>query len=344
MLRFDDKGIYCEQADIYIDPWKPVDKALITHAHSDHAYAGNKAYLCHKDSVALLRLRLGADINVEGIDYGQTVYINGVKISFHPAGHIIGSAQIRLEYNGEIWVVSGDYKLQHDDVSVPFESVKCHHFITESTFGLPIYKFPAPEVVHADINQWWEKNASEGKNSVIIGYALGKSQRIIQHLDENIGNIYTHGAVDNINNTLIQNGIHLKETTRVTPELSKKDFNGAIIVAPPSAVGSPWLNRFGPFSLGVCSGWMQLRGARRRRSADRGFILSDHCDWQQLNEAIKLSGAENVYVTHGYKTVFAKWLRESCGLNASEVDTLYENDEEALAEPLPAENNDENNQ
>jgi len=330
MLRFDDKGIYCEQANIYIDPWQPVEKALITHAHSDHARPGSKAYLCHNDSLALLRLRLGMDINVEGIEYGASIYINGVKISFHPAGHIIGSAQIRLEYKGEIWVVSGDYKLQHDNVSVPFESVKCHHFITESTFGLPVYNFPEPASVHSDINQWWEKNAAEGKNTVIIGYALGKSQRIIQHLDENIGMIYTHGAVDNINNTLIRNGLSLKETTRVTPEMNKKDFDGAMIVAPPSAIGTPWLNRFGPFSLGICSGWMQLRGTRRRRSADRGFVLSDHCDWQQLNEAVKLSGAENVYVTHGYKTVFAKWLRESCGLNAYEVDTLYENEEEAL--------------
>ena len=337
MLRFDDKGIYCEQADVYIDPWKPVGKALITHAHSDHAYPGNKAYLCHKDSVALLRLRLGTDINVEGVDYGQLIHINGVKISFHPAGHIIGSAQIRLEYKGEIWVVSGDYKLQQDGVSVPFESVRCHHFITESTFGLPVYKFPSPDIVHEDINQWWKKNASEEKNSIIIGYALGKSQRIIQHLDESIGNIYTHGAVDNINNTLKQNGISLKDTIRVTPELNKRDFNGDIIVAPPSAIGSPWLNRFAPFSLGVCSGWMQLRGPRRRRSADRGFVLSDHCDWQQLNEAIKLSGAENIYVTHGYKTVFAKWLRESCGLQAFEVDTLYENDEEVITDPLPVE-------
>lgn len=336
MLRFDDKGIYCEQAGIYIDPWKPVDKALITHAHSDHARAGNKAYLCHHDSVAILRLRLGADINVEGIGYGEPVYINGVTISFHPAGHIIGSAQIRLEYRGEIWVVSGDYKLQHDGVSVPYEPLRCHHFITESTFGLPVYKFPSPETVHADINQWWEKNAAEGKNSVIIGYALGKAQRIIHHLDENIGRIYTHGAVDNINRTLMENGISLKETIRVTPDLTKKDFKGDIIVAPPSAVGSPWLNRFAPFSLGVCSGWMQLRGARRRRSADRGFILSDHCDWAQLNEAVKLSGATHVYVTHGYKTSYAKWLREAYGLQAAEVDTLYENDEEALPEPLPA--------
>jgi putative mRNA 3-end processing factor len=331
LLRFDSKGIYCPQADVYIDPWQPVNKALITHAHSDHAKVGSAAYLCHRDSVALLQLRLGQDISVQGIEYNTPVVMNGVTISFHPAGHIIGSAQIRLEYKGEIWVVSGDYKLQQDGVSVPFEPVRCHHFVTESTFGLPVYKFPSAETVHADINQWWEKNAADDTNSVIIGYALGKAQRILQHLDENLGNIYTHGAVDNINQTLQQNGIRLKDTIRVTADMQKKDFKGAIILAPPSAIGSPWLNRFAPFSLGVCSGWMQLRGARRRRSADRGFILSDHGDWAQLNEAVQLSGAENVYVTHGYKAVFAKWLRESCGLQAFEVDTFYEN-EDALPE------------
>jgi putative mRNA 3-end processing factor len=327
MLKFDSKGIYCEQAGIYIDPWLPVDKALITHAHSDHARPGSKSYLCHHDSVALLKLRLGADINVSGVAYHESFYMNGVTISFHPAGHIIGSAQIRLEYKGEVWVVSGDYKLQQDGVSTAFEPVPCHHFITESTFGLPVYKFPSPKIVHDDINSWWQKNAEQDINSVIIGYALGKAQRIIHHLDDDIGPIYTHGAVDNINRTLIESGMKLRDSTRVTPDMAKKDIKSAIIVAPTSAIGTPWMNRFAPYSLGICSGWMQLRGARRRRSADRGFILSDHCDWQQLNDAIKATGAENVYVTHGYKSVFAKWLREECGLNAYEVDTLYEAEE-----------------
>lgn len=327
MLKFDSKGIYCEQAGIYIDPWLPVDKALITHAHSDHARPGSKSYICHHDSVALLKLRLGADINVSGVAYYESFYVNGVTISFHPAGHIIGSAQIRLEYKGEVWVVSGDYKLQQDYVSTAFEPVPCHHFITESTFGLPVYKFPSPHIVHDDINSWWQKNAEQDINSVIIGYALGKAQRIMHHLDDDIGPIYTHGAVDNINRTLIQSGMKLRSSTRVTPDMSKKDIKSAIIVAPPSAIGTPWMNRFAPYSLGICSGWMQLRGARRRRSADRGFILSDHCDWQQLNDAIKATGAENVYVTHGYKSAFAKWLREECGLNAYEVDTLYEAEE-----------------
>lgn len=328
MLKFDTKGIYCPQADVYIDPWLPVNKALITHAHSDHARPGSKAYLCHHDTVALLRLRLGEDILVEGIAYNTPVAINGVKISFHPAGHIIGSAQIRLEYKGEIWVVSGDYKLQHDGISVPFEPVRCHHFITESTFGLPVYQFPEPVQVYTDINSWWQQNAALDINSVIIGYALGKAQRIIHYLDPGIGGIYVHGAVDNINKTLEGHGLQLKPSLRILPDMQRKDIKGAVIVAPPSAIGTSWMNRFAPFSLGICSGWMQLRGTRRRRSADRGFILSDHCDWQQLNTAVKETGAEKIYVTHGYKSAFSRWLTEECGVQAYEVDTLYESDEQ----------------
>lgn len=312
------------QAGIYIDPWQPVDKAVITHAHSDHARPGSHAYLCHHDTVPLLRLRLGADIQVEGLAYHEPLLINGVRISLHPAGHITGSAQVRLEYKGEVWVVSGDYKLQDDGVSVPFEPVPCHHFITESTFGLPVYKFPDPASVHADINSWWSVNAASQVNSVIIGYALGKAQRIIRHLDPDIGAVWVHGAVDNVNQVLEANGLLLPSSERVLAITAKKDIRGAMIVAPPSAIGSSWMNRFAPYSLGVCSGWMQLRGARRRRSADRGFILSDHCDWQQLNEAVKATGAEKVYVTHGYKAVFARWLQQECGLQAYEVDTLYE--------------------
>ena len=327
MLKFDTKGIYCPQADVYIDPWQPVNKALITHAHSDHARVGSNSYLCHLDSVPLLQLRLGADIRVQGLAYKEKITINGVEISFHPAGHIIGSAQVRLAYKGEIWVVSGDYKLQHDGISVPFEPVNCHHFITESTFGLPVYHFPPPEQVHADINNWWQQNAEQGVNSVIIGYALGKAQRIIHHLDKNIGNIFVHGAVDNVNKILQAHGLFSGNPVRIMPEMNKKDINGAMIVAPPSAIGTSWMNRFQPYSLGICSGWMQLRGARRRRSADRGFILSDHCDWEQLNTAVAATGAEHVYVTHGYQAVFSRWLREEKGLQAYEVETAYETEE-----------------
>ncbi len=340
MLKFDSNGIFCEQAGVYIDPWKPVEKALITHGHSDHARFGSKYYLCHHLSVPILRLRLGNEINVQGINYNEPIHLNGVKISFHPAGHIIGSAQIRLEYKGEVWVVSGDYKLSDDGMSTPFEPVSCNHFITESTFGLPVYNFPEPKLVHDDINNWWRSNRNQGKNSIIIGYALGKAQRIIHHLDKNIGDVFLHGAVSNVNDALSSDR-PLFPFTRQVFGLNKKDIQGAIIVAPPGALGSPWLNRFEPYSLGICSGWMALRGARRRRNADRGFVLSDHCDWNELNTAVQATGAKNVYVTHGYKTVYAKWLREKYKLNASEVETLYEG--ENIEENKPEEQEQDKN-
>ncbi len=323
LLSFDDKGIFCKQAGAYIDPWKPVEKALITHAHSDHARWGMGSYLAVNDAIPVLRFRLGQDIIVQGVKYGEEITMNGVKISFHPAGHIWGSAQIRLEYQGEIWVVSGDYKLQDDHISTPFELIKCHHFITESTFGLPVYNFPSVEEVHNDINDWWRQNAAEGKNSVILAYALGKAQRVINKLDETIGGIYTHGAVDNITKLYEQNVGTLPKNSRIDANINIKDIKGAMIVAPPSAAGTPWIRKLQPYSLGICSGWMQLRGARRRKGADRGFIMSDHCDWDQLNTAVRGTGAENVYVTHGYKSIYAKWLQSNYGLNATEVDTLY---------------------
>ncbi|MBL7717771.1 MAG: ligase-associated DNA damage response exonuclease [Flavipsychrobacter sp.] len=323
MLTFNNNGIYCERAGLYIDPWRPVKNAIITHAHSDHARYGMGSYLAHHLSVPVLRFRLGADIQAQGIEYGEALEVNGVRISLHPAGHIWGSAQVRLEYKGDVWVVSGDYKLQHDGITQPFEPVRCHHFITESTFGLPVYQFPAAQEVYDDINQWWRANQAEGKNSVLLTYALGKAQRVIRHLDPSIGAIYTHGAVDNLNQVYRANGGHLPETIRIEAATDRKEINGAMIIAPPSAAGTPWLRKLQPYRVGICSGWMQLRGTRRRRGADRGFVLSDHADWEQLNTAICETGAENVYVTHGYKASYARWLREHYSLNAVEVETLY---------------------
>jgi putative mRNA 3-end processing factor len=323
MLTFDSFGIYCKQANVYIDPWKPVDKAIITHAHSDHARVGMGAYLAHQLTAPVLRFRLGNDINVQEVAYGEQVTINNVQISLHPAGHIWGSSQVRLEYKGEIWVVSGDYKLQNDGISAPFEPVRCHSFVTESTFGLPVYRFPEQATIALAINEWWRNTQSEGKNAVLLAYSLGKAQRVLQMLDSSIGPIYTHGAIDNINQIYQQHIGQLHHTQRITPQTERKQIKGAMIIAPPSAADSPWLKSFQPYSLGVCSGWMQLRGARRRRGADRGFILSDHADWEQLNTAVKATCATNVYVTHGYKSIYARWLQTEMGLNASEVDTLY---------------------
>jgi len=323
MIQFRAEGIYCPQADVYIDPWLPVKKAIITHGHSDHARWGSKSYLCHHLSKEILKLRLGEDISIQTLEYNKTLFMNGVQISLHPAGHIIGSAQVRLEHKGEVWVVSGDYKVFNDGVSTPFESVKCNSFITESTFGLPIYDFDPFNEIYDDMNHWWQKNVDEGYNSIIIGYSLGKAQNILKHLDSSIGKIFLHGAVANINDALRLSGIGF-QGERLPEGFNKNHISKSAIVAPMSALGSPWLHKFQPYRIAVCSGWMALRGARRRYGVDKGIVLSDHCDFKQLNYAIKQTGAENIYVTHGYQTIYARWLREAYGLNAVEVKTMFE--------------------
>lgn len=325
LLEFTDRGIYCAQADVYIDPWRPVERALITHGHADHARWGHQHYLCTRLAKPVMRYRLGP-VKIETVDYGEVRTINGVKFSFHPAGHIIGSAQIRVEYQGEVWVASGDYKLEDDGLATAFAPVKCHTFITESTFGLPVYEWEPQEDVMRDINAWWRANVAEGKVSVLSSYALGKAQRVMHGLDTSIGPILTHGAVENTNEVLRKQGIILPETKRVVQGMKKKDFSGAMVIATPSAVGSPWMKKFRPFSLGIASGWMTLRGARRRRNADRGFILSDHADWGGLNEAIAATGAERVIVTHGYTDIFRRWLEEQ-GYEAYAEATEFEGEQ-----------------
>lgn len=327
LLQFTGKSIYCPPADVHIDSWIPVERAIITHAHSDHAKWGSKNYLAHKDSQSILKLRLGEDISLQTVEYGEKFSINGVTFSLHPAGHIIGSAQVRVEYKNEVWVVSGDYKLEDDNFCTPFEPVKCNVFITESTFGLPIYKWQSQEKVFSEINEWNQKNKREGKASVLMGYSLGKMQRILKNI--NIGNetIFAHGAVYAVNERLRQAGFNLPELTLITKETDKKLFREALILAPPSADGSAWMKKFNPYSTGYCSGWMLVRGAKNRRAIDQGFVLSDHADWNDLNTAIKNTGAEKVFVTHGYTSVFSKWLNEN-NIAAAEVQTMYGTDEE----------------
>ena len=321
LLEFTDVGIYCPKADVYIDPWKPVHKALITHGHSDHARWGHQYYMATHEAVPVIRYRLGK-INIHGVAYGQSILINGVKISFHPAGHIPGSAQIRVEYKGEVWVASGDYKVEDDGLAEAFEPLQCHSFITESTFGLPIFDWKPQAQTLNEINSWWAQNASEGKVSILSAYSLGKAQRIINSVRQDLGTIFTHGAVENTNQVLRDQGYNIAPTTLVNKEHKPSDFEGSLVIAPPSAIGSSWSKRFKSTSIAFASGWMAMRGTRRRRAADRGFILSDHADWKGLNSAIAETGAENIFVTHGYTDTFTRWLREK-GYNAHVVSTEY---------------------
>ncbi|MFD2201569.1 ligase-associated DNA damage response exonuclease [Shivajiella indica] len=324
ILELTDFGLYCPLADLFIDPWRPVDKAIITHAHSDHARWGMKKYLAHHDSEEIMKLRLGSDISLQTIGYNQWIEINGVRISLHPAGHIPGSSQIRLEHKGKIVVVSGDYKVEDDGLSQPFEPVKCHEFISECTFGLPIYKWRPQKEIFAEINNWWQKNASQGRNSLLFAYSLGKAQRIIMHLDHSIGPVYAHGAIWNTNQALISNKVPVIDIPKVPQNFSKNKDSGSLIIAPPSAMGSAWVKKFSPYRTGICSGWMNVRGTRRRRAADIGFVLSDHADWEGLISAIKATGAEKVFLTHGNKAVFGRYLEEVEKIHAVELETLFE--------------------
>ncbi len=327
LISFTDKGLFCSQGDFYIDPWKPVDKAVITHGHSDHAYFGHKYYLCHHYTKPILQLRLG-DNNYESIGWGENVTMNGVKISLHPAGHIIGSSQIRVEYNGEVWVVSGDYKTEDDGLSGKFEPIKCNAFITESTFGLPIYKWKPQQEIFENIINWIARNKENGKTSVLLAYSLGKAQRVLQHIKETTQTIYAHGAIFNTQQTLINAGWKLPEVVRITPETPKELLKGTVVIAPPSADGTSWMKKFFPYSVGVCSGWMQVRGNARRRNVDAGFALSDHADWNGLLESIKATGAEKVFVTHGFQSAFSRYLNEEGIAIAAEVKTEYGTEDE----------------
>ena len=325
------EGLYCTAGDFYIDPWKAVGRAVITHAHSDHARVGHGHYLAHRHSAGILQARLG-DITLQTLPYGEAIHHNGVKISLHPAGHVLGSAQVRLEHKGRVWVASGDYKLEDDGTCEPFEPVRCDTFITESTFGLPIYRWASPAALALEVNEWWRSNADAGRASVLFCYAFGKAQRILHGADPSIGAIIAHGAVAPLNAVYRAAGVYLPATlsvsdAQVNPQLLKR----ALVLAPPSAQGTPWMNRFGNYADAFASGWMQLRGARRRRGVDRGFVMSDHADWPGLQKAILGTGAERIFVTHGSVAIMVRWLTDS-GLQAQGFKTEY--GDEDMAEPL----------
>lgn len=339
LLVLTDAGLYCPAGDFYIDPWRSVDRAVVTHAHADHLTWGCRRYLVSREGEWVTKARVGSS-GVETIPYGEIKHINGVSVSLHPAGHILGSAQIRVEYRGEVWVVTGDYKLEPDATCSPFELVKCHTFVTESTFGMPIYRWQPQAEVFQQINHWWRANQQAGKASVIYGYALGKAQRLIMGVDASIGPIYTHGAVERVNHEYRRSGIPLPATIHAATA-EKPDWRKALIVAPPSARATPWLRRFGTISTAFASGWMRIRGARRQRSVDRGFVMSDHVDWDALMTVIPETGAQRVWVTHGYTAIVTRWLLEH-GIEAQAVSTRYEGERDDSADNLGEEESEEN--
>jgi putative mRNA 3-end processing factor len=330
------EGLYCPPGDFHIDPWRPVARAVITHAHGDHARRGNGAYLAAAPGEGVLRARLG-DMTLDVLPYGEAIDHHGVRVSFHPAGHVLGSAQVRLEHRGRVWVVSGDYFVagaaddprEHNPTCTPFEPVRCHTFITESTFGLPIYRWLPQREVFADIDAWWQANADAGRASLLMGYAFGKAQHLLAGVDAGIGPIVVHGAVATLNRAYGAAGVDLPPTLHLSEVTDPSILRRALVVAPPSVQNSTWVRRFGDPSDAFASGWMQLRGTRRRRGVDRGFVLSDHADWPGLQRAIGATGAERVIVTHGYEAVMVRWLEEQ-GLEAGAFATEYGADDDEI--------------
>ncbi len=335
LLRLTGYGLYCAEGDFYVDPWRKVERAVVTHGHTDHVCRGCGRYLTAAPGKSVLRARLGSGAVIEAAAYCEPILINGVQVSLHPAGHILGSAQVRVEHRSEVWVVSGDYKIEPDRTATPFEPVRCHTFITESTFGLPIYRWPPQSEVFSEINAWWRANQQAGHASLLNAYTLGKSQRLLAGVDPDIGPIFCDPAVDVFNMAYRSAGVDLPPI-RPLDTATASDWRRALIVAPYFINGGPLAAQFGPVSNGHASGWMRLRAARRQGGLDRGFVLSDHADWPGLLQAVAATGAERVWVTHGFSDVLARYLRDF-GLDARPIPTRYRPEAAPVESTTPAE-------
>lgn len=324
MIERTAEGLYCRAADAWVDPWRPVSRALITHAHADHARPGCGEYWAVATSEGVLRQRLGQDITLHPVSYGETFWLNQCRVSFHSAGHVLGSAQIRLEAEGTVWVVSGDYKRDDDPSCAPFEPVPCDVLITEATFGMPIYRWQSGAEVARQIRDWWQGDQS--RPSLLFCYAFGKAQRLLAELKA-IGvddEVLLHGAVETVTRHYRDAEVAMTPSRPVSEIPRNESLAGRLVLAPPSAHRSSWMRRFKHPQTAFASGWMAVRGARRRRGYERGFVLSDHADWPGLIRTVKQSRAQKVYVTHGQSDVLARYLRETEGIDAEPLDTLFE--------------------
>jgi putative mRNA 3-end processing factor len=326
MLSETPSGLYCEAGGFHVDPWGPVPRALVTHAHGDHARAGSDAYLCAGACAPLLARRFGPDTTIESIPYGEAIALGSTRVSFHPAGHVLGSAQVRIEGPGGVWVISGDYKRAADPTCAPFEPVACDVFVTESTFGLPIYQWEPAAAVVADLLAWWDRNRGRALTSIVFCYTIGKAQRLLAELAPFVDRpIWVHGMLAPMIDVYCGAGIALAPTRTLVERPRGTSFAGELVLAPPSARGTPWMRRLGEISDALASGLMRVRGVRRQRAYDRGFVLSDHADWPALLETIADSGAARVLATHGHAEPLARFLREQ-GIDAGTIRTAWEDE------------------
>ena len=317
-------GLFCPAGNFHIDPWGPADRALITHAHGDHARIGSQTYLCADPCRPLLERRFGADATIESMPYGESRTLGEVRVSFHSAGHILGSAQIRIEGPDGVWLVAGDYKRASDPTCSAFEPVRCDTFVTESTFGLPIYRWDSTATVVSEILEWWDHKRQERRTSVLFCYVIGKVQRILAELTLMTDRpVFVHGMMLPMIEAYRNAGIRMLPASSATEQSRGTKFAGELVLAPLSARGTPWMRRMGDHSDGFASGLMRVRGVRRQRAFDRGFVLSDHADWPALLDTIAETGASRVLVTHGYAEPLARHLRES-GREAGVIRTAWE--------------------
>jgi putative mRNA 3-end processing factor len=326
MLTETAQGLYCPEGDFHVDPWAPVARALITHAHGDHARPGSAAYLCTDQCATLLRRRFGSEAVIESVSYERQLTLGSTRVSFHPAGHVLGSAQIRIEGGDGVWVISGDYKRAPDPTCAPFEPVPCDTFITESTFGLPIYRWDAAASVIADMLAWWEVNREKGLTSIVFCYTIGKAQRLLAELARVTDRpVLVHGMLVPMIEAYRSHGIAMLETQTLIERPRGTSLAGELVLAPPSARGTPWMRRLGELSDALTSGLMRVRGVRRQRAYDRGFVISDHADWPALLDTITATGAGRVITTHGHAEPLARFLREQ-GIESSVMRTAWEDE------------------
>jgi putative mRNA 3-end processing factor len=324
MLTETPAGLFCAAGDFHIDPWQPVRRALITHAHGDHARAGSEAYLCSTDCAPLLKRRFGPDAAIETREYGESIELGAVRVSLHPAGHVRGSAQIRIEGAEGVAVVSGDYKRAADPTCTPFEPIRCDTFVTESTFGLPIYRWDPTSVVIADVMAWWQASADAGRTSVLFCYTIGKAQRLLSELARHTDRpLLVHGMMLSMIDAYREAGVTMLPVRLATERARGTSFAGELVLAPLSARGTPWMRRLGDHSDAFASGLMRVRGVRRQRAYDRGFVLSDHADWPALLDTIAETAATRVLATHGHSEALARYLRER-GVDAGTIRTAWE--------------------
>ena len=327
VLTLTPRGLYCPAGGFHVDPWRPVATAVVTHGHADHARWGHARYHAAAPGEGILRRRLGADIDLASHAYGAPLRLGDATVSFHPAGHVLGSAQVRIEVAGEVWVVTGDYKREADPSCAPFELVECDGFVTEATFALPIYRWDPGEKVVGEILAWWAENAARGRTSILFCYALGKAQRLLAELHARTGTertVHLHGALVPMVDAYREAGVPLAPTAPVSAAPKGETFAGELVLAPPSAMGTTWMRRFAEPQTAFVSGWMRVRGQRRRRGYDRGFVLSDHVDWPDVLRTVAETGARRVLCTHGYADTLARFLREERGLDAAAIETAFE--------------------